>query len=448
MAFALMPLDRLRDRLLAGRSRLRYGVSALDQIALSLFNFGLSLYLVRVLSATDFGIVTLWMAMALLAVSVQGALVSGPLTIHIPAAADPQQAKRLADAVAVTNLLVIAVATAAVVAVNATVEAEWVPHDVPTMLAIPFFVAGGLLREYHRTLAFSRRDMKMLAWTDGPYLAVTTVCLAAMVVWPARFGNLAMAFFAMTIGCIVSQLFLNRRFHCPQPHPFDGKWLRDFRAIIGDVGWALVGVVATHLRSRSYIYVTVNLVSLAGLGALNLVGVLFRPVRLMLLAWSRTALPTMAAQLASGRIKAFDRTVLQAFAGAILASVGWFAVLWLAWHPIERYFLAGRYPDAWLLVWPWAIAAGLSVMEYTLSLALQAAREFKFLAYATLTGAPTTVAATAAAVLWHGYTWTMYGVAVGNFYMLAIQAWRLYTVRRRIIADTGVATAAASGLSS
>lgn len=432
MSLALAPLAQLRSQLAGALDRYRYGVSAFDQMALSVFGFGLNLCLVRALSATDYGIVTLWMTMALLAIGIQDALVNTPLSTHLPAAADPASARRLAEAIAVVNLLVIGLTTAAVVLVDLWVDAEWAPHDIAAAVAIPVFMAAGMNREFYRSIAFSRNDMAMLLWIDAPYLAVTTLCLAAMLAWPEWFANLAVAFFAMSAGCIVSRLCLRGRFAGPELRPFHRGWWPDYRRIVHDTGWALIGVLTTHLHARSYVYVIVNLVGLAGLAAINVVGLLFRPVRIMATAWGRTALPDMAAHLAAGRIVAFDRAIVRAFVAACIGSGGWFGALWLCWHLIERHFLAGQYPDAWSLMWPAAIAAALDAMSYTVSIGLRATREFKFLAYVTLVTAPVTVAATAAAVLWQGYTWTMYGVAFGNLVVLVIEGGRLCRVRRRI----------------
>jgi hypothetical protein len=120
----------------------------------------------------------------------------------------------------VVNLLTVGLTTLVIVLVNLTVDAEWEPHDPVAWIAIPIFVAAGMYREYYRSLAFSRNDMPMLLWVDGPYLAVTTVCLAAMFLWPARMASLAGAFLAMSAGCIVSQFFLSGRFAGPRPRPF------------------------------------------------------------------------------------------------------------------------------------------------------------------------------------------------------------------------------------
>src|SRR5258708_572516 len=206
MTSDLGAFGRPRTRFTGVFARYRYAVAAFDQAALSVFGFALNICLLRALSATDYGVVSLWMTMALFAVSIQGALVTGPINIYLPGAEDPAMARRLGSAIATVNLLAV-LATAAIAGLaNFFGNTEWASHDPMTMIAIPLFIAAGMYREYYRSTAFSRHDMTMLLWVDGPYLAVTTACLGAMVLWPQRFADLASAFLAMTIGCLVSQL--------------------------------------------------------------------------------------------------------------------------------------------------------------------------------------------------------------------------------------------------
>jgi len=77
MSSELGAIGRPRPRIAVVFARYRYAVSALDQAALSVFGFALNLCLLRALPATGYGIVSLWMTLALFAVSVQAALVSG-----------------------------------------------------------------------------------------------------------------------------------------------------------------------------------------------------------------------------------------------------------------------------------------------------------------------------------------------------------------------------------
>jgi O-antigen/teichoic acid export membrane protein len=428
-------MDRLRARwhsLPALLTRYRFATSALDQVALSVFNFALTLCLVRALSATDFGIVSLWMTVSLFALGVQNALVNTPLSVYLPGAADPAAERRLETALAAVNLATLAVMGAGVAAVNLVSDAEWAARDWLTAVAVVAFVVTGLAREYYRSIAFAKRDMAMLVAVDGPYLVVTTLCLGIMLVWPQQLATLAVAFLVLSLGSVVSQLCLRPRLKGRNGGLFRNGVLQPYRRVAHEVGWSLVGVIATHLHGRSYVYVTINLVGLAGLAAINVVGTLFRPVRTLLTAWGRAALPQLAGHYAARRVEAFDQIIWRGFAAAVAASAGWAAALWLFWQPIERHFLAGKYPDALALLIPWAVAAGLQCIEYPISMGLQAAREFKYLAYVTLVSAPLTIAATAIVILWHGYTWTMYGSAFGNLVVLGMEGSRLYAIRRRL----------------
>jgi O-antigen/teichoic acid export membrane protein len=411
-------LGRPRPRLTAVLARYRYAVAALDQAALSVFGFALNLCLLRTLSATDYGIVSLWMTMALFAVSVQSALVLGPLNIYLPGAAEPEAARRLEGALATINLIAMLASAALAGAVNLIAGAEWATHDPLTLVAIPLFVAAGMYREYSRSIAFSRHDMATLLWVDGPYLAVTTVCLGAMVLWPQRFADLATAFLAMTIGCLVSQACLRLRAargndHAPRPL-FAAGWFATYRRISGEVAWSLVGVAANHAENRSYVYIATSLAGMTSLAAINAIGILFRPVSVLVAAWGQSALPHLSAALANGRLAEFDRTLWRALVATAIGSLAIGLALWCAWEPIARYVFAGKYPDGLLLLWPWAAASGASVLRYVGSNGLMAAREFRFLAKAQTVCGGLAAAATAGFILCDGYTAAMWGIAIGN----------------------------------
>ena len=197
-----------------------------------------------------------------------------------------------------------------------------------------------MYREYYRSTAFSRHDMAMLLWVDGPYLAVTSACLGAMVLWPQRFATLAAAFLAMTIGCLGSQLCGHARDANDatggERRLFGGGWIGTYRRISGEVAWSLAGVFANHVQSRSYVYIATSLAGVASLAAINAIGLLFRPVSVLVNAWGASALPHLASALTNGRIGEFDRIMAKALAGAALASVAIGVGLWFAWPPVER----------------------------------------------------------------------------------------------------------------
>jgi O-antigen/teichoic acid export membrane protein len=191
--------------------------------------------------------------------------------------------------------------------------------------------------------------------------------------------------------------------------------------------------VANHVENRSYVYIATSLAGVASLAAINAVGVLFRPVSVLVNAWGQSALPHLSAALANGRIGEFDRVLARALLGTAIASVAIGAALWFAWPPIDKYVLAGKYGDGILLLWPWAAASGASVLRYVGSIGLMAAREFKFLAKAQTVCGALAAAATAGFIMWQGYTGAMWGIATGNGACLVWEMWRLQSVRRRTL---------------
>jgi O-antigen/teichoic acid export membrane protein len=441
MISKLGAVGRPRLRLTAVFARYRYAMAALDQMALSVFGFALNICLLRTLSATDYGIVSLWMTMALFAISVQAALVLGPLNIYLPGATEPQAARRLETALATMNLVVVLATASLAGAINFFADAEWAAHDALTVIAIPLFVAAGMYREYYRSTAFSRHDMAMLLWVDGPYLAVTSACLGVMLLWPERFADLATAFLAMTIGCLVSQLCVRLRGangdDGTEHRLFRDGWLAHYRKIGREVAWSLVGVVANHAENRSYVYIATSLAGMTALAAINAIGLLFRPVSVLVSAWGQHALPHLSAALSAGRIVEFDRTLGRALFATAIGSIAIGVALWWAWGPVERYVFAGKYSDGARLLWPWAAASGAGVLRYVGSTGLTAAREFKFLAKAQTVCGVLAAAATAGFILWQGYTAAMWGIALGNAACFAWEMARLDGVRRRVLAKTG-----------
>jgi O-antigen/teichoic acid export membrane protein len=423
-------VDRLWPRVAALARRSRYAVAALDQVALSLFGFALNLVLVRALSATDFGIVSLWLSVSALTIGVQNALVNGPLSVYPPAARDPAAAGRLETALTLVNLLTIAVTALAVALVNIASDAEWARHDLVTALAIPLFTAFNLYREYHRSVAYSRHDMAMLLWIDLPYLAATSLCLVGMLAWPERFGSLAGAFLARTVGGVISQRCLQRRRQEPGRRLFARGTLTPYRAISGEVSWSLVGVFANHVETRSYAYISTTMVGLVALAAINIVGVLFRPIMVLASAWSKTALPQLSAMLGRGETAAFGRLLAGALTATAIGSAAWYFVLLACWEPVERLVLAGKYPEAQQLLLPWAAASAASVLRYVAGMGLVAARQFKFLAHVQIVCGALSAAATVLMILWQGYVGAMWGIALGNGACLLMILARLRQARR------------------
>jgi O-antigen/teichoic acid export membrane protein len=416
-------------------ARFGYGLAAIDQIGLSVFNFALNLCLIKALSALEFGIVSLWMAALLSLVGIQGALVYKPFSVHVPSAPTPIFAAQLESALATVNLFFLVLVIIGIAVLGSVTGADWVPPNV-LGISICCFILTGLHREYYRAIAFGRRDMAMLFAIDAPYLAISTGFLSLLLIWPESLARPTAIFFALSMGCLASQICIWGCMRRRVPPVFGADWLKSYRAIFHDVTWLLFGSISAEIQGRSYVYISTSLIGLAGLGAINAVGMLFRPARLLMNSWGSMALPYLAGVISRRQIAEFDRTIVIALVLGTAGSAAVFGLLWLAWEPIERHLLDNKYPNASMLLLPWALASGLNIIEYVLGIALQAAREFRYLTFVTSIGALTTIIATYSMISWFGYSATLYGLATSNAVMIIMEARRLWTVRRKFLKNT------------
>src|SRR5258708_126492 len=151
-------IPQLRSRLAGLIARFPYAVSALGRMGLSLFSFGLSLVLLGLLAATEFGIVWLWMTLALFALDLQSALVNTPLNVHVPGAPDEAAARRLEGAAASVNVAVVALVTIGVFAAVAALAAVGSGFSaLGTVAAIPGYAPTVIYPESNATLALRPR---------------------------------------------------------------------------------------------------------------------------------------------------------------------------------------------------------------------------------------------------------------------------------------------------
>ena len=61
-------------------------------------------------------------------------------------------------------------------------------------------------------------------------------------------------------------------------------------ALMAALSWSLAGVFANHVQSRSYVYIATSLAGVASLATINAIGLLFRPVSILVNAWGASAL--------------------------------------------------------------------------------------------------------------------------------------------------------------
>lgn len=416
------------DRLEALLLRFRYMASAADQIALSLFNFALQLGLIRALTMKEYGTVAFWIAVSGLAISIQNAVANTPLSVYLHSAPSAPAARLLESGIATVNVLAVAVLAMGAAMLNGMADGEWAIHTLAAGAAIPLYVAVSLQREFFRSRSFSRRDMVLLILLDAPFIAVSGAGVVVMLFWPERFSGLLPAFLVLSAGCAAGNLCARLSLRAPSPPLFAKGWRAAYAAILSEVSWSFLGVLAVYVQTRSYVYLVTGLAGLEILAVTNAVGMLYRPVTLFMSAWERSARPDLASLLSSGRKTAAVRALAKPAAFAVLASCAWFGALLFLWPLIDHYVFAGKFPAAHQQLLPWFVAQAILQLRFILGVALQAARQFRYLTYAYCVGGAATAAATAAILLQFDPSWVMLGTAVGEAVGLALLVAKLRVV--------------------
>jgi O-antigen/teichoic acid export membrane protein len=361
----------------------RYVISLAEQGFASILNLGLGLWLIRQVGASQYGVFILWNNVALMASSVQNAAT----VCHLQAL--PPGVENRAGRIAPERLL-LGVNTLMLVAAALATALAWqilAPSELAPPAAI-VFVPAFLLYQYARALALT-------------LLAIAYASAGLIALWRLS----------------------------PKFRPFlPFSELRHYRRYLHNSLWVLLGVGSTEAIARFYSFIVVAWFGAAALGTLSAAQVLLRPAILAVNAWGWVARTDMAGRREAGDWKGFVLSLTRGIAGVLLISLPWGVCVWLGWPLISRLLYAGRFAAAGWIALLWAVSAGLGGMQNALSIAFQALRSFRSLAYADLAAALAAIAVTLLLLSRLSFPYAIVGMMAGQgleVVLLAALLWRM-----------------------
>ena len=408
----------------------RYLVSAVEQALWSLMNLGVNLLLIRLCAPADYGAFAFWSATGFVLASVQNALTICHLQVLPPGrGVDPARldVERLMHAVTAIFLGVVAAATLA--------GALWLKHKGSSLgaPAACVFVAGFLLQQYIRALAFSRGQPSTAAGQTGAVTLAAALFLA-MAVYSSRAlsGDQVLICIGGAYGLVgiagAARAFAGQ---------FEGghwRGLGAYRDFAAQSGWIFLGVTTTELLTRFYAFLVAGWYGAAALASLSATQLLLRPVPLLASSWSMVARADMAHRREAGDWSAFLRIGAIALAGGLAVAAVWTGATHQLWPLVAAKVFGGKYGDDAWMVWLWGISAALSFGQVVVSASLQALKAFKALALTN--AAASAVAAIAVVVIarLYGYGGAIAGTAAGQAFEFTVMGALLLTLvaaRRR-----------------
>ena len=415
---AVSPLGRLIQ---LATSRLALSVGA--QAMVSGFHFALNLLLLRLVSPYEYGVFAFAFVLAMFASAINNALISTPLTVYTPVIEDNEERVREEAMFSTLNTLLFAL-----LMVAGTGYALW--SEVPGLLGIgvTVFVAIYSARHYSRSAGYARMRPLITASGDATYVVSGVLFIAVLLLSTERLsiGHVLLALAAANLCAMLVE-------RC-RLHGFSHRWLvfarlNTYTAVWEQSRWALIGSLTTLFLAQAHSVIITSTYGPNAYAPLAAGFVLFGPVRVALLTWQNMVKPELAVDLSKSRHLAVKAQIKTTSVLMVAAVVALGICLWLGWPWIHRFLYAEQYADQpmALIVGLWSIITVFAASYNAPAAALQAMRDFRVLAMASIYGAIISGVLVSIALYLYRPETTLLGILAAEMFMALFLARTLYS---------------------
>jgi len=399
-----------RWRMPVARTMLRYGASAAGPLAVSGAHFLASLVFLHQLPAREFGLFSFVLVVVSFGMSLNGALISVPLTRNLVA----RDAGCEASCFQVNWL----VCTGFAAALFTLLLLGGASLQQAGLLAL--FGGVFVFRWFARCLAYVEGRMGAAIRSDLTY---SLVLIGSLAMAAAFHGvSFALGSEILLVSALAALLPFGVSFFRGQVAALRGE-LGDYRPIFRDITrWSLTGVIFTELTINAHAYLVTLLSGPAAFALLALGMLLMRPASLMQSALTDLERPTMARA-----IGADDRTALANIERHFTVGLGaaWLAntllcTALLAWYPALVVKKSYRMDDVIVVASVCALIMALRAWRTPPAVLLQAAGRFKQLAGIGAVSAIVSLTATLGLLLIAGPVASLGGIVLGEVMILVL----------------------------
>jgi len=366
----------------------RYILSVGAQALMSGFHFGITFYLVRSVPQYDYGIYAFAFVLAMFSGAINNALISTPLTVYSPVLKEPVERLEQEAMFSTLNLLLFVCLVIAGVVYGFLAETA-----TPITLSVTAFVAIYAARQFSRSFGYARFKPLVTATGDVVYVVVGILFLVAIVLSSAgdeaKNGLVAKFLLALTAATIVAMFVERWRLHGAGRGWLVLASIKNYGHIWEQSRWALVGALTTLFLSQAHSLIVVGTFGPKAFAPLAAGMVLFGPVRIALMTWQNMVKPEIALALSENRGDAVKTQVRNAVILMGIAVLVLGACLLAGWPYLKHILYASEYADQPMgyIVSIWFAITLFAALYNAPSAALQAMRDFRVLASASIYGA-------------------------------------------------------------
>ena len=362
-------------------SRLALSVGA--QALVSGFHFALNLLLLRMVTPYDYGLFAFAFVLAMFASAVNNALISTPLTVYTPVIKDANERTAQEAMFSTLNFALFGVLILTGIAAS-----FWQGMDGTVGLGVTIFVAVYSARHYSRSVGYARMRPLVTASGDATYV-MSGIVLMALLVW--YFDKLPIGYVLLALsGANLVAMFVERlRVHGRHHRWFNLSAIGSYRDVWVQSRWALAGSLTTLFLAQAHSLIITSTNGPLAYAPLAAGFVLFGPVRVALMTWQNMVKPELAVALADDQRQAVSDQIKRTSIFMAVAVVALGLSLLVAWPWIHEFLYSRQYADepmAWIVT-VWFVVTFFAALYNAPAAALQAMRDFRILAMASIYGA-------------------------------------------------------------
>lgn len=362
----------------------RYALSVGAQAIMSGFHFGLNIFLVRLITPDNYGIYAYAFVLSLFASAVNNALISTPLTVYTPVVKDEDERHKQEAMFSTLNLMLFVSLVLMGVAYGFMSEVAR-----PITLSVTLFVAVYSARQFSRSFGYARLKPLITASGDIAYVIAGISFIAIIMLSNDNTLTVSQALLSLAAANMVA-MFIERW----RLHGLNRRWLtfaniKNYGHVWTQSRWALIGALTTLFLGQAHSLIVTWADGPKAFAPLAAGMVLFGPVRIALMTWQNMVKPELAVALSENQGEAVKKQIKKTAALMAAAVVALGICLWLAWPQIHHVLYSKQYSDQPMgyIVCVWAVITLFAAIYNAPSAALQAMRDFRVLAMASVYGA-------------------------------------------------------------
>ena len=402
----------------------RYAMASVGPIGAAAAQFLLSLLLLKRLSPEAFGSFSFLLIAVQLLIGIWSALFNAPLLVLTVRERDAGGTPAV-RAIFTTNLL-----GAMLAGILLTLIARAMGLALPAASIMGAYAMVALLRSLGRAHAFAIERPWRAMRSDIAYSV--TLVLAAILIFRSQTATFALASLALLIAAAVGLLPLGQAYAQAQFGRIGAHDLAAYLPVWREhSGWSLTGVITTEATANAHSYLVTWLVGPAAFAPIAATALLIRPIMVAtnaLMEYERAQMARMV--VAKNRSRALSSMrLLRAILLLICLATAMIAVALLLWAPTLLY--PSQYAMDMLVVGTacWIAVATIRAVRVPDSALLQAAGQFRRLAYASMFASVISIALVAACLSNAQPIWSIAGMGIGE---LAMTIW-LWVAARRML---------------